>query len=219
MVNPAVTDVERELALTYAPVETRGALMALLALDDRLAAILRTTREPLIGQMRLTWWHEALTALDAADAPAEPVLQALADSVIARVSGALLATMIEGWEVLLDQELDRAALTAHAERRGATLFAAMGTVTGTTDATLRAAGQGWALVDLARHVRDPALAEQARQLALAAFDAADTWRWPPAARAIGALARSARMDLAASPRPHGHPARTARLLWLRITGR
>ena len=43
------------LAMTYAPATKRPALEALFALDDTLAGILRTTREPLVGQMRLTW--------------------------------------------------------------------------------------------------------------------------------------------------------------------
>ena len=42
-------DAERALILTYAPPAGRAALAALLGLDDALAQLLRTTREPAIG--------------------------------------------------------------------------------------------------------------------------------------------------------------------------
>ena len=71
---------ERALALSYAAETVRPGVAALFSLDDTLGQILRTTREPLVGQMRLTWWHEALRALDGAPPPAQPVLQALADA-------------------------------------------------------------------------------------------------------------------------------------------
>ncbi|MCZ3214799.1 hypothetical protein NYZ43_19955, partial [Acinetobacter baumannii] len=51
---------DRELMLAAAPHAARDALRALFDLDDRLAGIVRTTREPMVGQMRLVWWHDAL---------------------------------------------------------------------------------------------------------------------------------------------------------------
>ncbi|NWP05716.1 hypothetical protein GY977_23280, partial [Escherichia coli] len=79
--NQAV-DPERDLILTYAPRAAQSGLQALLALDDALARLLRTTREPALGQMRLAWWREALEKLDHAPAPAEPVLKALETEVL-----------------------------------------------------------------------------------------------------------------------------------------
>jgi phytoene synthase len=61
MVDPAnLPNPERALALSYAPASTRPGLEALFALDTALGTILKTTREPIVGQMRLTWWYEAL---------------------------------------------------------------------------------------------------------------------------------------------------------------
>lgn len=210
---------ERALALRYAPASARDGLAALLALDARLGAILRTTREPLIGQMRLTWWHQALVALDHAPPPAEPMLQRLADLVVPDVAGAQLAMMVEGWEVLLDPELDGAALQSHGDLRGGALFGAMATLCNSAVPQLALAGRGWALADLSRHVRDPRLAPMARHLAQDALRAAMIDRWPTRARAIGALTRMARMDIQDRARPPGHPARAARLLWHRLSGR
>uniref|UniRef100_UPI0035CB8D7D squalene/phytoene synthase family protein n=1 Tax=uncultured Sphingomonas sp. TaxID=158754 RepID=UPI0035CB8D7D len=149
---------ERDLAIGYAPVAARAALVALFALDDTLAQILRTTRDPLVGQMRLTWWHGALSALDTAAPPAQPVLQALATTVLPHgVTGEHLAGMIDGWEALLEPEpLNDAALSGHARARGGLLFGAASRVLGCAAADpVAAAGEGWALADLARHVRDP----------------------------------------------------------------
>ncbi|MBW6526128.1 hypothetical protein KZ813_04700 [Sphingomonas sp. RHCKR7] len=208
------------MVLSYAPAGSRDGLAALLALDERLGAILRTTREPLVGQMRLTWWYEALDALDRAPAPAEPVLAALSATVVGRVAGAALARQVEGWEALLEAPLTIAALGAHATARGGSLFGAAATLSGIpADETIVSAGEGWALADLTRHLSDPALASAARDAALSRLAAALDRRWPTPARALGALAWLARLDLTRPTRPAGHPARAVRLLWHRLSGR
>jgi len=223
MVNQQFTspdaDPERALALTYAASAHRPALAALWRLDDRLAGILRTTREPMIGQMRLTWWHGALSALDDSAPPAEPLLEELARVVVPRVAGRRLADLVEGWEALLEPTLDAAAMQAHATQRGSGLFAAMATVVGVYDPAIPAAGAGWALVDLATHLDARDKADRARALAQEAFAGTAAFHWPTPARAIGAIAQTARLDLRTDRRPHGHPARAARLLWLRVSGR
>ena len=52
------------LALAYAPAASRGAWLGFLALDMRLAAIVRAAREPMIGQIKLAWWRERLRGRD-----------------------------------------------------------------------------------------------------------------------------------------------------------
>lgn len=209
---------ERALAIGYAPADRRAALVALFALDDRLAAILRTTREPLVGQMRLTWWHEALSGLTPDDGPAEPVLTALSRHVVAMTGTAPLAGLVEGWEALLDTPLDHVALARHAEARGGGLFSLAAIVLDTDGEQVGRAGEGWALADLSRHLSDPALAAEARVMAEERLSRALSGRWPARARALGAIAHLARLDLR-DDRPAGHPSRAARLLWHRMTGR
>ncbi|WP_353205710.1 squalene/phytoene synthase family protein [Sphingomonas sp.] len=217
-------DPERALALSYAPAPARAALAALFALDATLAQILRTTREPLVGQMRLTWWHEALSALDTAPPPAQPVLQALAAEVLPQgVTGAILARMIDGWEALLEADpLSRTELMAHAQQRGVVLFEAAGAILGCPiEDRVAAAGAGWALVDLAAHLSDVEIAASAGSLAAVPLGSATARRWSRAGRPLGALAHIARMDLAyPSCRgvPRGAPKRVARLAWHRLTG-
>lgn len=210
---------EQALALRYAPTQAQQALAALLALDDTLGQILRTTREPIVGQMRLTWWHEALTKLDSASPPAEPVLQALAASVVPTVGGAALATLIDGWEALLEPMLDDDALALFATGRGGRLFTAMARICGVEDARIAVAGEGWALADLSRRMSDPALADRVRDMARARIDAAMVGVWPRDARALGALALLARDDLRAGAPAVGSPRRIGRILIHRLTGR
>jgi len=211
---------ERNLAFSYAPRDRRAGLEALFALDARLASILRGTREPMVGQMRLTWWYEALAALDTRPPPAEPVLAALAETVLPHgVTGAMLAGLVDGWDVLLDgAALDNDALERVAVERGERLFAAAAHLLD-DDTIPVAAGQGWALADLATHLSDAATAARATALATVRLDAAMQRRWPASSRPLGALVLLARFDLAAPPIAAGSPRRTWRLLRHRLTGR
>ncbi|AQR75694.1 hypothetical protein [Sphingomonas sp. LM7] len=215
---------ERALALSYAPPGGRGALEALLALDDALALLLRTTREPALGQLRLAWWREALAKLDQAAAPAEPVLAALERDVLTRdVAGAALVPIVHGWEVLIEEEaLTRDALQRFAGGRGQVFVVAGAAIGAGARDPLAAAGQGWALADLARNLRGAGEAEMARALALPLLEEAAAARWSRNGRALGAIAHLARLDLrtpqGAEP-PVGAPHRVGRLLWHRLTGR
>ncbi len=218
--NGIVEQPERDLALSYAPVTGRPGLVALLALDDALAQLLRTTREPAVGQMRLAWWREALEKLDRAPAPAEPVLRAIEAEVLPRgVSGASLVPIVHGWEVLIEEEvLDADAIRRFGEGRGH-LFVAAGALLGATGDPLVEAGQGWAIADLARNLDAEEERAIARDLAVPLLDRAAGTRWSRAGRALGAMAHLARMDLAEAPRAAGAPGRVGRLLWHRLTGR
>lgn len=214
---------EQRLALSYAPRAARSGLAALWALDARLGGLLRHSSDPMVAQLRLTWWHEALTALDKKPPPAEPLLAALAADLLPRgVRGARLAGMIDGWEALLDADpLDDARLEAYAVARGAVLFELAGVVCGAATPALTDAGAGWALADLSRHVRDREVAATARQRGRDRLDRAFAVRWPASLRALGALAALARRDVmqADAVEPIGSPARIATMLRHRITGR
>lgn len=215
---------ERAIILTYAPSKQRDGLRALLALDDALAQLLRTTTEPALGQMRLAWWRESLERLDHQPAPAEPVLTAIATHILpAGIKGAELAQIVHGWEVLVEEEhLGEAELARFGEGRGH-LFQIAGRLFGANEtAHLLSGGKGWALGDLAVHLQAAEEASEARKQAGVALAAAFSARWPKRARALGAMAHIARMNLAL---PEGEgpaigaPKRVGRLLWHRLTGR
>lgn len=213
-------DPERTLALSYAREADRPALAALFALDDALAALLRTTSEPAIAQIRLAWWREEIARLVPGTPPAMPVLAGLSEHVLPRgIDPVRLVLIVEGWEVLIEaQALDRNTLMNFAASRGGTLFAIGGDLLDVpVDA---AAGEGWALSDLARHLANVDEAAIAREFAQERLSVKR--RWPRAARSLGAVAAIASMDLAlpsgAAP-PIGSPKRVARLAWMRLTGR
>jgi 15-cis-phytoene synthase len=158
-----MNDVQ-QIALAYARPRCREALRALWDYDVALGRVVATTTEPMIGQMRLTWWHEQMLGLDRREVPAEPVITALQDVVRDHdVTGAMLARLVEGWEVLLEpMPLGDSVLREYAMKRGDRLF--------DLSARLLASdvspdiGAGWALIDFARHCSDRTTRERALAL-------------------------------------------------------
>ena len=157
-----LADPERALTLSYAPQAVRPALATLWRLDERLGQVVAATRDARIGEIRLAWWREALEKLDTAPPPDEPVLRDVAAELVARgLQGVVLSGVADGWSALLATPIDDEALAVHAVERGGALFAAGARLLGGAFTGLQAAGEGWALVDLACHVREPAVAASA----------------------------------------------------------
>lgn len=216
-------DPDRVLALTYVPTVVRPALTALWNLDARLGSVLRGGGDRMIAQIRLAWWRDALEALDAGPPPAEPVLTAVAlHALPPGVGGADLAALEAGWSVLLEPELGPEQLGAYAEARGGGLFALSARLlSGSVPSHVAAAGEAWALTDLARHTRDPGEARAALSAARRRLAGAPP-HWPRKLRPLGMLAMLAARDAAGKaerPEPYGSPARMLRMLRHRLTGR
>ncbi|HEX8256067.1 MAG TPA: squalene/phytoene synthase family protein [Allosphingosinicella sp.] len=213
-------DADRTLALTYVPARRRPGVEALWRLDLALGQVLAGGRDPMLSRIKLVWWRDRLEELDRARAPAEPVLQALAEHVIGRgVAGAALAPMVEGWAALLSEDpLTQADLDTYAGARGGLLFRHSAVLLGgEADGGVEQGGEAWALVDLARHSNpvdaEAALAAAGRRLA--------AMRWPSALRPIGMLASLAARDVGrggAELEPQGVPGRMVRMLRHRLTG-
>lgn len=213
-------DPDRRLALAYAPARARPALEALWRLDVTFGAVLARGREPMVAQIRLAWWREALERLDTAAPPPEPVLQGLATHVLpAGVGGAELAAMEEGWSVLLAEgPLDASALRAHGELRGGLLFRHSARLLGGAD-EVEPAGARWALIDLARR---SARAEEAASAMEAAAAITREPLWAKRLRPLAMLSLLARRDLERGVGPferQGAPRRMFRLIRYRLTGR
>lgn len=148
----ATLPTEQRLAMAYAPAGSRAACLALLALDARLAGLIRTTREPMLGQIQLAWWREQILADPAKRPHGEPLLTLLGrwrqpkDGLIA---------LIDGWELLLGLDRwERHPIKALAEARG-DAWAALANDSCTQCEEVRAAGQAWALADLAIRCSNP----------------------------------------------------------------
>jgi phytoene synthase len=140
----------QRLALSYAPAKARRATLALLALDARLAAVLRRRGEPMLAQMRLAWWRDRL-ADDPASWPVDAVLALLRQW---REPGALVP-LVDGWEALLGEQLDQAAIAEFARGRGAG-FGSLARELHCDTHNAEAAGRLWARGDLAANLTDPA---------------------------------------------------------------
>ncbi|MGE5502428.1 MAG: squalene/phytoene synthase family protein [Ignavibacteriales bacterium] len=95
-------DPDRWLASRFIEDEkARADVVALYAFNDELARVAHTVREPLMGEIRLTWWREAMEELSAGKPPRKhPVIEALA---AADISTADLENLPEGRLADLDR--------------------------------------------------------------------------------------------------------------------
>ncbi len=181
---PLLADLppEQRLALAYAPRAARPAFAGLMALDARLARIIRASREPLLAQLRLAWWREQLASPDPAPG-GEPLLELLALWGEHRTG---LGALVDGWEALLgDAPLEGSRLAAFAAGRGsaaAALARCLG-VAETVAAEADRAARNWTLADLAARLSHPEEVQSARHLVAGA-----AWHHPRLPRSLRPLA-------------------------------
>ncbi len=185
------------LALAYAPPSARLQTLALLALDQRLAGLLRHSREPMMAQIRLAWWRETLER-DAAEWPeGEPLLAALRSW---NGGHRALVALVDGWEALTGEApLAPEALEEMVDGRAAAfagLAAALGREAEAEAA--RALGRRWALADLATKLNHPGESVVVRRLAQA--EQGRSVRVSRALRALAVLEGLARDNLASGGR-------------------
>ena len=211
------------LALTYTPLSNRGALAALFSIDRAMGDVVRTTKEPLLGPIRLAWWRERLEELDDdGTAPAEPRLQQAAAELIPRgVTGRELAALESGWLRMFDPFPWTVQTSEAIWFRGNLLFGLGARVVGRADERIQGAGGLWTLVDAARHCSDPQsramLVEQARSFARGLAGV----RFPGLLRPLSTLTVLAIRDCRRGEpfEREGTPGRAAAMLRHRFSGR
>lgn len=218
-------DHDRYLTALFAPAGRREAIFALYAFNLEVARTRETVSEPLLGELRLTWWREAIEALTRGEVRHHPVLQALAGpSRELALSPALFERLIEARRFDLDDDppADLSALETYAADTTGSLMALVQQVLGHRDGPALAAahhvGIAWALTGLVRavpfHARAGRLYLPADLLSEAGISGGDIFaRRPPAAlgdvvRTIVAAiedhlraARRLRHELPATARP------------------
>jgi phytoene synthase len=74
-------DRDRYLSALFAPAGKRKHLFALYAFNIEIARIPELVREPMMGEVRLQWWRDALDGRAAGDVARNPVANALLDTV------------------------------------------------------------------------------------------------------------------------------------------
>ncbi|KLI64109.1 hypothetical protein [Aurantiacibacter marinus] len=154
--------LSHRLALSYAPASAKPDILALLALDARLAGIVRGDGEAIIAQMKLAWWRDRLGS--------EPENWPLGEPLLARLqdwSGDVsrLVALVDGWEVLLSEVLDRSAITIFCRGRSMAWSAlADGLLETGTNAPIERAAKEASLLDLSQNLSQGEEADLARDL-------------------------------------------------------
>ena len=149
-------DPERFLTCLFAPADRREALFALYAFNQEVAKTRAIVSEPLLGEIRLTWWREAIEEIYEGTPRQHAVVQALAEAVRAHdLPPAPFERLIEarGQDLLPEPPADLPALLAYADGTAGTLtdlcLAALGGVDRQDDLA-RSAGIAVALTGLLR---------------------------------------------------------------------
>ncbi|MBU0723467.1 MAG: squalene/phytoene synthase family protein [Alphaproteobacteria bacterium] len=216
-----LNDPERFLTCLFAPAERREALFALYAFNQEIAKTRAVVSEPLLGEIRLTWWREAIAEIYEARPRQHAVVQALAEAVAAHdLTRAHFDRLIETRSRDLEPEApaDLPALLDYADGTAGTLTAlcleALG-ADSAVESVARPAGIAVALTGLIRaipfHAREhwvnlPASLLDAHGVTLQ--EIFDLQRPPGLPKIVEALADLARQNLAearahrsAVPRP------------------
>jgi 15-cis-phytoene synthase len=172
------------LALAYAPGANRDAWLAYFALDARLASLVRSASEPMLAQLRIAWWREALEADQSTWPKGDPILNALATW---NGNHRGLASLADGWEAITaPAPLEATAMARFAKGRAdsiAVLAEHLG-ASAHADAARQLATE-WSLADLAMRLSRED--ERGTARALAQGSTSRTPRAPRALRPIAVL--------------------------------
>jgi phytoene synthase len=74
-------DPDRYFATLFAPADRRPGLFALYAFNSEIARVREQVSEPIPGEIRLSWWREALQGLRPEEASAHPVADAIRTTI------------------------------------------------------------------------------------------------------------------------------------------
>jgi phytoene synthase len=112
-------DPDRYLTTLFAPAARREALLALYAFNFEVAKLREVTREPIIGQIRLQWWRDAIDEIYRGTTPrrheiVEPLAAAIRESGLTRYHFDRLIAARET-DLLETPPSDLAALRRYAE--------------------------------------------------------------------------------------------------------
>lgn len=151
--SPAELSEVARIALASGRKSERELWWTLFALDAQLARIVRNAREPLLAQVRLSWWREEL-----AKPPEQRVVgNAILDCVGRNWRGeeSALVALVDGWEQLLGETpLAPAAMQGFAQGRGIACGAVAAALQIDDEEVWAIAGKRWAYAEMAAHSRD-----------------------------------------------------------------
>ena len=158
-------DYDRYLCALFAPAARRDALFAVLAFNIEVAKTREAVTEPMLGQIRLQWWREAIAEIYDGD-PGEgggvrrhEVVLALADAIQAHdLPRRAFDRLIDAREFDLTDQLPRSLgdLMDYLDDTSAALFHLLALVLDArdvaTDTIARGVGRVWGLTGLIRAI-------------------------------------------------------------------
>ena len=146
-VAPSSLTPPARLAIAYAPVRLRNAFSLLLLFDNRLASIIGRSTEPLIAQMKIAWWYDALAKPEGGRPKGEPLLIELNKIDNPTVIPAM-QMVLDAWEMLLtEQNWSAQTLSDFAHVRAGAIFGTYAHWVG-EDVAIGSFGEDWAIDDL-----------------------------------------------------------------------
>ena len=205
-------DRDRYLTAIFAPDTKRGALFAIYAFNLEIAKTRETVSQPMVGQIRLQWWRDALDEIEAGKTRGHEVVRALADAIARHgLQRAHFDRLIDAREFDLEdrQPADFPQLEAYAEASAVPLILlALKVLDAETEASAAAArhiGIAQALTGLLRavpaHARAKRLYLPQRLTEAAELKTRDLFELrstPALGTVVGVLAEAAQNHLAAA---------------------
>lgn len=150
-------DPDRYLTVLYAPEEKRQALCALYAFNYEISRIRETVSEPMLGEIRLQWWREALDDIFKGSPRSHEIMPMLTEAILNHnLSRDRLMDMIEGrgQDLYEDSPKDEAALAEYVRKTSGNLTCLAAHILGQQDADDLAEnlGMAWGYVGIVRAV-------------------------------------------------------------------
>ena len=149
-------DPDRFLSALFAPAEQRPLLFALYAFNLEIARIAESVREPMMGEIRLQWWREAVDGARTGKPREHEVVLALAYLFEkSGVPGGMFEALIDAraLDATAETFADIAALEAYADATAGGVMRIAARILGAKDehdALARAAGIAYGLTGLLR---------------------------------------------------------------------
>ncbi|HZV20866.1 MAG TPA: squalene/phytoene synthase family protein, partial [Hyphomicrobiales bacterium] len=152
-------DIDRYWAALFAPAAKRSGLVALYAFNSELAHITAVVSEPMVGQIRLQWWRDAIELAIPGTKTGNPIADALAAAIFEyEIEKESLLRMVDARlpEILGEPPPDIPALRAALWDRSGIIFGISANILGASDAATRKAaehaGLAYGLTELLRSI-------------------------------------------------------------------
>jgi 15-cis-phytoene synthase len=172
----AVTDLlrrrdrERYWTALFAPAAKRPALLALYAFDTELTHIAAAVTEPMVGQIRLQWWRDAIDLAAPGTKTGNPIADALTSAILEyRLSKERLIAMADARipEIFGDPPASIQALRATLQETQGTIFEFAAAILGSeSEVTKKAAEQAGLAYGLMQTLRTLPLQAARKKLLL-----------------------------------------------------